>query len=203
MADNDDGCLWLGIIGVAALGYWYFKAEEAPKVQAYAPPAIVTAAAEGSVTGATQPQPPPKPTHGYDVVEDGVYYYVAAATEDERKRGLPSGEALPFRYYGKSDGKHLLVMLDNYGNILQSASCTSPCRLIKYSDGRRLPFNPLTVIGSAFNDAQRGFLKSTKPKMRPIKEPEYWVVDPVVEAPPAEQPAPTDSQPQPADIPAN
>lgn len=192
MADNDDGCLWLGVIGIAALGYWYFKEDEAPKIAAYPPPALVTAAANAAVEGAGKPVSPPlpkAPVHNYIVREGLVYYYQSALSEDERKAGRSTGDVIGYRYLGKQGDLHKLQRVNGYGQEISSASCTSPCKLIRYSDGERIAYNPVSIIGSAFEDAMRGSLKVYSP---PQPKQEYWQQAPTVEQPIDEEPIATE-----------
>lgn len=200
MANSDDGWLVWGLIAAVGLGgYFYFKSADEPEPQ---PEPIyssaVSAAGEAAVEGANESLPtPPTPTPGYQAEENGIYYYIPAATEDERKNGLPSGEALGFRYFGKNaEGAHLIVPVNRSGTPLTVASCSTPCKLIKYDDGRRVAYNPSTLIGSAFEDAMRGFLKSTKPKLRPIPQQEYQAVSTFDEDAPVEVTSVDNAEPE-------
>lgn len=180
MTDNEDGFLLLGIIGVAAFGYGYFT----PKVQAYTPPAIVTAAADAPLAGAneTPPAPTPKPPpHYYTVREGDVNYYQAALSDDDRKVGPIGG--IGYRYLGKQDSLHTLQRIEGYGRVMSCATC----KPIRYHDGERIAFNPASSIGGAFDDAMRGRLRVYAPPSQ------YQQQSPVVEEPiPAE---PIDAEP--------
>ena len=72
----------------------------------------------------------------------------------------------------------MLVHVYDNGSMGYVSTCSVPCKLIRDGDGRRTAYRPSSIIGGAFEDAMRGFLKSTKPKLRtvtreqPFEEPD-------------------------------
>lgn len=132
------------------------------------------------------PPPPPKALPYYTTREGGTYYYVAAVSKDDRDKGIVTGDVVAFKYYGKTQaGEHILRRVYDNGTESDIASyCKNPCTLIRDSDGLRRAYNGDSIIGAAFRDAFKGFLKvstPTKPigKLRPYAEPAQ-VVEPQV-----------------------
>ncbi|WP_197051924.1 hypothetical protein [Sphingomonas sp. 35-24ZXX] len=116
-----------------------------------------TAIAEAS------PISPPAPTPNFVEEEDGVYYYVGAVSEDERKQGKSTGDVIGFRYLGlNSDGHHRIANVGSDGAMLAYSSCAVPCKIIKYEHGGRTAFSPNSIIGGAYQDAMNGLLKQEK-----------------------------------------
>lgn len=129
------------------------------------------------------PKMPPLPTHRYASVEGSTYYYGAAVSEDERKSGKQAPDMLAFWYLGKdAEGRDLIQDVVN-GSPRGVSNCSRPCRVIHDSNGTTVGFDSGSIIGAAFDDAQRGFLrKHSFPK--PAPEPDYpWPNDPAVPAP--------------------
>jgi len=92
---------------------------------------------------------------------DGVYWYVSDVSENQRKAGRSAGDAMGFRYLGKNeDGEMRLAAADP---PYVTAVCADPCRIIHFSDGTNLAFEPTSVIGAAFQDAMNGFLEAPAP----------------------------------------
>jgi hypothetical protein len=100
----------------------------------------------------------------YESREGNSYLYVAAVSEEERKRGKSAGDVVIFQYLGMRDGVHRLASLDDAGARIALSECASPCKVIKRTmrSGAvdRLGFNPESIIGSAFLDAINGHLKA-------------------------------------------
>lgn len=165
MAD-DDGCLTLLGIGlfIGLVGYSCSK-EEKVKPAPPVPAAPISTTETNNAAGPVVVQPPP-PAPNYDSREGRDYYYVASVSEEERRKGTVVGPALGYRYLGQNDaGEDTLYRLPNGPKIY----CGRPCRVIRYEDGERLGFSPQSLIGSVFEDAQRGLLKpyrliKTKPE---------------------------------------
>lgn len=110
-----------------------------------------------------------KPAPNYAQEENGVYYYIAGLSEEDRKKGQAAGDVLGYKYYGKNaEGEHVIAnVLSAKGKeteILRS-SCTDPCVIIKHPDGTRIAYNPESVIGAAFQDAIHGNLKVSEDKV--------------------------------------
>lgn len=114
-------------------------------------------------------EPPPAPvvvpaaTANWDFREGQEYGYVAAVSEEDRKRGRAAGSVHLFRYLGQEDGKHVLVSLGDDGAPFARSYCASPCVAIKtvFGDGgvRRIAYDTDSVIGAAFEDAIAGRMK--------------------------------------------
>lgn len=105
--------------------------------------------------------PAPAPTPNFVEEEQGTYFYVAGISEEEKKKGKAAPDVLGFRYFGRNEkGQHVLAYVSDSGQILGRAYCSEPCAVIKYSDGTRVAYDPGSVIGSAFQDALNGLLKS-------------------------------------------
>ena len=129
------------------------------------------------------PLPPPVPAHFYDSHEGTTYYYGRAVSEEERKTGKRAPDMLAFRYLGRNDQG--LDVLENVtsGGSADPNTCARPCKVIHQPDGKTIGFDTDSIIGAAFADAQRGYLKKfIVPK--PKAEADYpWPNDPRVPAP--------------------
>lgn len=192
---NDEGGGWIWVVIIAGLAYWYFGTGKKPlqiETTPYvAPPLPATIATTPPTSQPAAKPPPPAPeTHNYDFAEDGAYGYVSAVSEENRKRGIAIGDVLLFRYLGKSDGLYRIQWLNDSGQIIGYYECSRQCRAIKsYSGGamRRIPYNPTSMVGAAFEDAFLGKLRA-----KPIAVPKPVVTEPAIEEPPAisETPSP-------------
>lgn len=99
----------------------------------------------------------------YDSVEGDVYLYIGDISEQDRADGKALGSVVSYRYFGvNSDGLHELGTLADDGTLLHKSQCADRCVIIKGRRGERLPFNPNSVIGAAFEDAINGHLKVSK-----------------------------------------
>lgn len=148
-------------------------------------------AAPVSITTTPTAYSPPEPTHNYVEVRDGTYFYVASVSEEERKLGKAAGRVSGYRYFGRNaDGEHELAYVYQSGALGFRARCPDNCRIIRFSSGEPLAYNPASIIGGAFEDAINGFLR---------RSPERKPVLPVTEALPLESmpavPRPTSSPP--------
>ena len=104
--------------------------------------------------------PPPMPRHNYDERDGSNYFYVAAVSEEDRKKGIAAGNVIVFQYLGlDDDGKHVLASIDTDGSIMNRARCASPCRIIQRDYGKPIAYSPGSIIGAAFEDAFRGKLR--------------------------------------------
>lgn len=101
---------------------------------------------------------PPKPPAKYDLKEGNDYAYITAVSEEDAKAGKVAGDVLMFRYLGKEDGVHKVARLSDDGQILFTDTCAEPCVIIKMEGGKRIAYNPNSVIGSVFQDAINGYL---------------------------------------------
>lgn len=197
---SDDG-FWSGVVvmGVLAGSLYYCTREEEPKPSepvAKNYPALAVDAATGA--NSDIPYVPPAPTHNYSDKEGSTYFYVAAVSEEERKRGQASGTVNSYQYGGKDDiGAHIVLAPGI------TYTCTVPCKIIKGSNGNRHEYNESSMISAVFQDAMRGFLKPVPkaPKPKPIVQEaapagpwEGYQVDPEVAESPSEV-TPTDGVP--------
>lgn len=149
---------------------------QAPAFSSSGPPDMGNSAEPLELPPPAPPPPPPPPPHNYESVEDGIYYYLAAVSEDDRKNGFAAPKALGFRYYGRnSAGEDELLHVGS-----QLAYCRRPCKIIRYSNGERIGFDEGTVIGAAFADVARGYLKKYSPP-KPESEPAEPVLPQVEE----------------------
>ena len=169
---SDEG-FWSGVavMGVLA-GSLYYCTRDNGNEQGTPQPTEYSALAADAAGGASTeddyvPPAPPAPTPNYSDKEGHTYFYVAAVSEEERKRGQASGRVNDYQYGGKDDsGAHIV-----YAPGI-TYTCAVPCKIIKASNGSRLAYNEGSIIGAVFQDAMRGFLKPVPkaPKPRPIVE---------------------------------
>jgi len=106
------------------------------------------------------PSPVPVPDHNYDEKRGWTYYYVAAVSDEDRKRGRAVGSVSAFQYLGQNgDGEHILASLGSNGTVSYRAKCAKSCRIIDTDYGEKLAYSPSSIIGAAFDDAFRGQLR--------------------------------------------
>lgn len=183
---SDEGGGWIWLVIIAGLAYWYFgtgkkplQIETSPVVGAPLPP---PQGASPPVTQPTTEPPTPAPeTHNYNFAEDGAYGYVSAVSEEDRKRGVAIGDVLLFRYLGKSEGLYRIQWLNDSGQVISYYECPRQCGAIKaYAGGtmHRIPYNPQSLVGAAFEDAFLGKLRA-----KPIATPKPLVAEPAIEEP--------------------
>jgi hypothetical protein len=113
--------------------------------------------------------------------EDGIYSYIAAVSEEDKKRGKAAGDVLLFVFRGVSNGKYLISQVDDSGNTITDSECGKPCRVIKTYYGQtvvRREFTPESVIGSAFEDALNGRMKVKRAAAPPPPQPTATTVAP-------------------------
>lgn len=184
---SDDTGIWLAVIvGAAALLYWYNKDDPPPPTP---PPYVETtpsAKALDAAGDAVKQEPLPKPVlkPRFDAQENGVYFYLGAASEEERKQGIVAGPTFAYRYYGRNEkGEHVLRSYTANGYPQGFYYCSGACNLVRDEQGTRTVLPEASVIGSAFWDARNGFLKVSK---RPATTQPVFVEPPVSE----EQPQP-------------
>lgn len=126
---------------------------------------------------ATAPTPPEPqlPDHNYDEREGWTYYYIAAVSEEDQKRGRAVGNVSAFQYLGRNaDGEHIIASLHPNGAVSYRAKCATECRIIDTDYGEKIAYSPRSLIGAAFQDAFRGKLRIAQ-----------WEKDDVVSASPA------------------
>jgi hypothetical protein len=162
-----DDSFWSGVVvmGVLAGSLYYCTREDEP-APPKSEPTNYSTLADAAVAGANSDAPyvPPAPTHNYDDKEGATYHYVGAVSEEQQKKGQASGDVYSVQYGGKEDGAHILITPSG------RYSCEVPCKIIKGSNGARIAYSETSLIGAAFQDAMRGFLKPVPkaPKPKPI-----------------------------------
>ena len=120
----------------------------------------IPAWADNSVTPSA-PTAPVVPPHNYGFKEGGVYGYISAVSENDKKAGKAVGSVVLYRYGGMTGGKYTLFQVSDSGVIISRDECTNPCVAIKsFSSGgmERIPYNAGSVVGAAFDDAFAGYL---------------------------------------------
>lgn len=163
---SEDGGGWIWIVIIAGLAYWYFGTSEKPlqiETTPYVAPQLPppTVISPPAIQPMAKPPTPAPESHNYDFVEDGSYGYVSAVSEEDRKRGVAIGDVLLFRYLGKSEGVYRMQWLNDSGQVVGYYECPRQCGAIKsYTSGamRRIPYNPRSLVGAAFEDAFLGKL---------------------------------------------
>jgi hypothetical protein len=170
---SDDGNFWTGVVVAAALAgsLYYCNWEDEPANDYQSSEQNYTEEATAASASDELPEPitPPAPQHNYAEKDGANYYYLAALTEEEEKRGKSSGNVLTVQYGGKNKDEGHIVFIDGW-----RTTCSVPCKIIKFSDGTLSRYDEVSVISLAFQDAMGGFLKvPPKPKPQPINE-EPW-----------------------------
>ena len=113
----------------------------------------------------TAPQVAAVPAPNFVQEENGTYFYVTAVSEEDHKKGKAVGDVVGFRYIGKNNkAQHVLVSVSDSGQVISKSYCSEPCAIIKHSDGTRVPYDPNSIIGAAFQDAMNGLMKPTMDK---------------------------------------
>ncbi|MEO6114169.1 MAG: hypothetical protein ABIP07_06975 [Sphingomicrobium sp.] len=102
----------------------------------------------------------PLPDHGYDERKGETYYYIAAVSDEDRKKGRAAGSVSAFQYLGRNgEGEHVIASLRSDGTVSYRAKCPISCRIIDTDFGEKIAFSSDSIIGAAFNDAFRGKLR--------------------------------------------
>lgn len=120
----------------------------------------IPAWADNSATPSA-PTVPVVPPHNYGFKEGGVYGYISAVSENDRKAGKAVGDVVLYKYGGRTGGKYILFHISDSGAIISRDECTNPCVAIKsFSPGgmERIPYNAGSIVGAAFDDAIAGYL---------------------------------------------
>jgi len=113
------------------------------------------------------------PIHYYDEHEGDRYLYVGAVSEDDKKSGRAVGNVVEYRYVGIRDGMTTLERVTDSGQVLGLLQCTSPCRVMKVTNGYsvdRMPYDTASIAGAAMSDAITGQLEPVKPPPPPPAE---------------------------------
>jgi hypothetical protein len=104
--------------------------------------------------------------------ENGVYYYAAAVSPQQRRSGQVAGDAIAYRYYGvNSNGEHVMAYIGTDGRVVSFSYCKNPCRVVRLSNGDRFVNNNSVLIGAVFADAIHGKLRNTNPDLRRVSIP--------------------------------
>jgi hypothetical protein len=108
---------------------------------------------------------PTKQEPNYSEREGDTYFYISAISEEDQKKGKAVGDVLGYQYLGIKDGMHTLQLVGGDGTPLGTYECATECKIIKRrgrSGVERIPYEPGSVIGSAFADAIAGNLMVAK-----------------------------------------
>src|SRR3546814_18869534 len=82
---------------------------------------------------------PSVPDHNYDEKRGWTYYYVAAVSDEDRKKGRAAGSVVAYKYLGKNEeGQHVLASMNTNGTVSHRAYCASTFRIIDMSYGGKL-----------------------------------------------------------------
>lgn len=184
----EENSFWTGVVVATVIAAGLYYCSEQEKVQKVQPiNSLPVYSASDAVAGAEIPLPkvapkPPLPLTNYETFESGVYYYVAVATEIEKKKGITTGDVVGFRYHGKNEnGEHVLQQVSGSGRDTSYFSmCSVPCKLIRHDDGSRTAYRTSSIIGAALEDVMRGYLKQQKPKRQAAPMKQYWENDTMV-----------------------
>jgi hypothetical protein len=113
------------------------------------------------------------PDHHYGLHDGNAYGYIAAVSEDDRKKGKAAGDVVMVSYLGHWNGALHLAEVNDSGGVIANYECSNPCVAIKrdqYGNVQRFAYTPLSVIGGAFEDAMNGKLVEARP---PAPSPTY------------------------------
>jgi hypothetical protein len=114
----------------------------------------------------------PQPSHRFDERRGDIYYYIAAVSEEDRKRGRAVGTVSSFQYLGKTDaGEHIVASLNDNGTVSYRAKCAPSCKIIDTDYGERIPYSPSSIIGAVFQDAFHGRLRTAQWTKDPVAQP--------------------------------
>lgn len=179
MSETERGLGGYVVVALITAGVVYSCTSEGnERSAAIPPPAPVmltpTVAPSPTIAKVMQsPKPEAQPVHLYESAEGATYYYSAAVTEEQRKTGKVAPDMIAFWYLGRDDAgrDRIQRVIKGAGGLI--AKCARPCKVIHYSDGSTVGFNEQSIIGGAFVDAQRGFLKR-KPLPAPVATPTSW-----------------------------
>lgn len=181
-SDEWVGCL--GLLAVAGAGWWLWsdhsKSVTAPapvtasafpvSTNPVAPATSANTVAPAPVQSPPPPLAPPPPSHRYDFVEGDVYGYIAAVSDEARKRGQVAGDVVTFRYLGFRNHEYHLEELNGRKEVIGFDSCLRPCVAVEEEYGgqvQRIANNPDSIIGAAFQDAMSGQLRKGRPIVAP------------------------------------
>jgi hypothetical protein len=135
------------------------------------PNAVENLTAENLVVAETLVPEAPAPVPLYAFRERDKYGYIAAVSEDDRKRGKAAGDVVLFVYRGHDGNLYKIDSVTTDGRVTVDYECERPCAALKqytYSGVGYIAFEPTSLIGAAFTDAFNGFLgASPLPKPKP------------------------------------
>lgn len=152
----------------------------------------LTATAINSETNAASATP--LKTHLYAINDGNKYGYVAAVSEDERKRGTVAGDVVLFSYRGRDGETYKIDEVSASGAVVADYECTQPCAAIKaytYAGVKYMGFEPTSLIGEAFTDAFNGFLNPARlpGPTRTSTATQPYLTSPTFSSPPADVPS--------------
>ncbi len=136
----------------------------APQNQKANDPVTVPSREPSDAVAAT-PTPTPVYVPHFDEQEGDTYFYASAVSEEDKKKGKAVGSVVNFRYLGESGGVHKIASVDDMGRALLRYECSTPCKIIKrtfHGQTERIPYDPQSVIGAAFEDALNGSLRAAR-----------------------------------------
>src|SRR3546814_14106231 len=101
-----------------------------------ADPTMETAPASLDAESAPTDASPSVPDHNYDEKRGWTYYYVAAVSDEDRKKGRAAGSVVAYQYPGKNEaGQPVLAYMNNNGTVNNTASCENGRAESRESDG--------------------------------------------------------------------
>ena len=105
----------------------------------------------------------PASAKSYIYEEDGVYYYAAALTKEQKKSGRVAGDAVGYRYYGINNTGEYTLFNPSKDEIVY---CKMPCKVIRLQNGDRILNENGLLVSLPFRDAFRGYLRDTNPNSK-------------------------------------
>lgn len=126
---------------------------------------VVVPSREPSDAVTATPTPTPVYVPHFDEQEGETYFYASAVSEEDKKKGKAVGSVVNFRYLGEIGGVHKIASVDDTGRALLRYECSTPCKIIKrtfHGQTERIPYDPQSVIGAAFEDALNGSLRAAR-----------------------------------------
>lgn len=148
------------------------------------------------------------PDHYYDERRGETYYYIAAVSEEDQKKGRATGDVVAYQYLGTNgSGEHILANLRTNGTVSHRARCQKPCRIIDTDSGEKIAYSSSSVIGVAFQDAFRGKLRIAEwakvEAARSRPEPVQNAAQPTIFSDEPEETPPLDFEAPPFETPSN
>lgn len=133
---------------------------------------VAITSSEPTRSGLSAALPTPAYIPHFDDQEGDTYFYASAVSEEDKKKGKAVGNVVNFRYLGESGGVHKIASVDDTGRALLRYECSTPCKIIKRTfqgQTERIPYDPQSVIGAAFEDALNGSLRAARLSAADVK----------------------------------